>query len=481
MITLLSFSSFTTSAQEKEIHAYIDKKIVRINQLTGEIDKTIIELEIPDNTTLVDLVFDETKEIYYSIANPTNNPRLISIDSTGEYTEVGVFTLNNGTIYSVEAISISNNKVYISASLDGGIDDNDFYSESILEVNVNSAACIFITEIETDRPLPDIDVMTFVNDEIFFFDGAPPNQNFLSFYKFPFENLEQTTTANEIYSDSYIPIADFTYMDDQIYFTATYTLYSFNIYDNTVTSIGTTHNSNEFNSSIVSGLTTVSTCQKPKIAFDKDKEFCLGNTYTLDASYPDSEYLWQDGSTSSSLQIAESGVYSVRVTNECGTSQDSIHVNFLDIPNVDLGEDKVVCPGYILTYQNAKDVSNYRWSNGLEDSVIVIKSPGIYTLTVENTCGVYSDSINISFPDLKNLFIPNIITPNNDDKNEYFVVDERILGSEIQIYNRYGRLVYENISYKNEWTGHNLSDATYYYRIKSKCGEVIKGWIEIRR
>lgn len=617
---LLNLAFFNSFAQDKVIHGFIDNKIVIINQETGSIEEVILDLEIPDNITLVDLVYDETEELYYCIGNPTNNPKLISISKVGEFTEIGVFNLNNGTIYSAEAISINNSIVYISASLNGGTNNNDFYSESLLEVNTNNAECTFITEIETNRPLPDIDVMTFVENELYFFDGAPPSQNFLSFYKFSFLNLSETTSnIEEIFSQSYLPITDFTYFQDQIYFIANFRLYSFNIIENSLTIIGTTHSSFEFNNKLISGITSVPKCQRPVISFDTERAFCEGNTYFLDATYPNSDYLWQDGSTTSSIEVTGNGIYSVIVTNECGSTEDSIEIDFtrepkvdlgidrvvcsgyiltperynnaknfrwsngvedssivisesgiyaltvenecgtaidsvsitienepsiylgedrfvcpgyiltyensnnatsfiwsngvqdssiviyesgtytltvenncgthsesvnitiLNEPIVELGEDRIVCPGYILSYKKPSNATNFRWSNDIDDTAIIINKSGIYALTIENKCGTASDSVNIIIPNLKDLFIPNIITPNNDEINEYFEVDERILGSEIQIYNRYGRLVYENMSYKNEWNGSNLSDATYYYQIKSNCGEIIKGWIEIRR
>lgn len=85
-----------------------------------------------------------------------------------------------------------------------------------------------------------------------------------------------------------------------------------------------------------------------------------------------------------------------------------------------------------------------------------------------------------------NFFIPNVITPNGDGKNDYFV----IVGSEafdridIEIVNRWGNQVYVNRNYKNNWQGENLNEGTYYYTIRLiKGGETTKlsGWVLVKR
>ncbi|MGM0612759.1 MAG: choice-of-anchor L domain-containing protein [Bacteroidota bacterium] len=64
-----------------------------------------------------------------------------------------------------------------------------------------------------------------------------------------------------------------------------------------------------------------------------------------------------------------------------------------------------------------------------------------------------------------NITIPNIITPNGDGKNDVFEIEniEKLKGSNLIIYNRWGKKVYEQSNYKNDWDGDNLADGVYYY------------------
>jgi hypothetical protein len=440
-LLLLILTNITALGQEQVIHGYIDKKIVKINHVTGKIDSTLFEVDIPDNTQLVDLVYDKTNRLYYSIANPTDSPTLITISEEGEYNQVGAFTINNGTIYSAESLSHNKNKFYIAASLNGALSQNDFYSESLLEVNIENANCIFVTEILTDKSFPDIGVMTFVEDKIFFFDGSRPGLNFLSFCDFFLEQIQASTTPRELFSNTYLPISDFIYLDGYIYFTENYTFYSFDVSGKILKAISNIHNSNQFNSNIISGLTLAPGCLAPIVKLSSNQTLCFGDTNTIDAYFPNATYLWQDGSAFETLQVKESGTYSVVVSNGCGSSTDSVQVKFFDYPTINLGQDRVVCPGEILTFKHSSNVNNFKWGDGSTDSAIVIREAGIYSLTVANVCATVSDSVTITFPEMNNLFIPDIITANNDEKNEYFMIDQKIIGSDITIFNRSGKLV----------------------------------------
>jgi gliding motility-associated-like protein len=75
--------------------------------------------------------------------------------------------------------------------------------------------------------------------------------------------------------------------------------------------------------------------------------------------------------------------------------------------------------------------------------------------------------------------VPNVITPNGDGKNDTFEI--RNLGESIslQIYNRWGKLVWASADYQNDWTGRELAQGTYFYRIASNrgCSPQQTGWV----
>ncbi len=87
-------------------------------------------------------------------------------------------------------------------------------------------------------------------------------------------------------------------------------------------------------------------------------------------------------------------------------------------------------------------------------------------------------------------FIPNLITPNNDGKNDVLFITcaEANPDNEIMIFNRWGDKVYQTEYYRNDWYGtyqnKNLPAGTYYYIFtvdKNGSQEPVTGYFTILR
>lgn len=83
--------------------------------------------------------------------------------------------------------------------------------------------------------------------------------------------------------------------------------------------------------------------------------------------------------------------------------------------------------------------------------------------------------------------IPNVITPNQDGKNDHFQIVGLWEKSTLYIFNLWGQLVFETEDYKDDWNGtlHNgdaLSNGTYYYHFTSSyTGETYYGTVQLVR
>lgn len=66
--------------------------------------------------------------------------------------------------------------------------------------------------------------------------------------------------------------------------------------------------------------------------------------------------------------------------------------------------------------------------------------------------------------DPKPVVIPNIFTPNGDNQNDLFVIENLMDWQyrELIVMNRWGQVVYENSNYLNDWDGDNLLDGVYF-------------------
>ncbi|SIR41251.1 gliding motility-associated C-terminal domain-containing protein [Pontibacter lucknowensis] len=75
----------------------------------------------------------------------------------------------------------------------------------------------------------------------------------------------------------------------------------------------------------------------------------------------------------------------------------------------------------------------------------------------------------------------NVITPNGDGKNEYFVLDPALAGAKLQVYSRWGSKVYESSNYNNDWSGNGLPEAVYHWVVTHDCSGTLKGTVTIIR
>lgn len=110
----------------------------------------------------------------------------------------------------------------------------------------------------------------------------------------------------------------------------------------------------------------------------------------------------------------------------------------------------------------------------------------VFRWTVTNgVCPPVSDLVIIK---VINLLIPTLITPNQDNRNDYFILRglETLGRTELVIFDRRGLKVYENMDYDNSWEGldynsNPLPDDTYFYVLKAANGVSLSGYIVIRR
>ncbi|WP_407265436.1 Ig-like domain-containing protein [Tenacibaculum maritimum] len=124
----------------------------------------------------------------------------------------------------------------------------------------------------------------------------------------------------------------------------------------------------------------------------------------------------------------------------------------------------------------------------------------VYTLTVthpDNICGsvAHSATLNVTLGD-PDITIYNELTPNGDGDNDTFYIDaiNKYPNNSLEIYNRWGNLVYSKKGYDNTFEGIsngrvNISEGsklpagTYFYVLDlGKVGkEPLKGWLYINR
>jgi len=110
-----------------------------------------------------------------------------------------------------------------------------------------------------------------------------------------------------------------------------------------------------------------------------------------------------------------------------------------------------------------------------------LKTSGDYSLEIKKDEISYNVNLSLKNQECeKELFIPNVITPNGDGKNDTFKIKGFSMGKwSLEIYNRWGNLVYQNPEYKDEWQG-EYTVGIYYYSLKSNVSNrTFKGFIHV--
>ncbi len=83
-----------------------------------------------------------------------------------------------------------------------------------------------------------------------------------------------------------------------------------------------------------------------------------------------------------------------------------------------------------------------------------------------------------------NLFIPNLLTPNGDGINDYWVIPALTECEDVQvaIFTAQGKRVYTNNHYHGEFSGSDLAEGSYYYQIVVNSAQIKRrGVLVIRK
>ena len=281
---------------------------------------------------------------------------------------------------------------------------------------------------------------------------------------------------------------------------------------------------------------------------------CSNEPIDLHASIQDGngEYniIWEDGKSGSYLSqenITVSGINKtvlfmpepvgfteslpvyLTVIDTCGTVvRDTIYINYPFIEPLKAGFNPLIdhCPTEPIvlnaSVQNGQSDFVYGWAisrgafgDGADptaDRIHVVPAAGMneYTLSVSDYCGrmgtdyqyiigegdlfrsgfdIYKDSLRV----IKLDNIMNVITPNGDNKNDYFMVEgvHEFEDSRLEVYDRWGRMIYSTDNYRaglengkpdDVFDADGFADGTYFYVINVNSGECVQsGTIEVLR
>ncbi len=194
----------------------------------------------------------------------------------------------------------------------------------------------------------------------------------------------------------------------------------------------------------------------PDVNLGSDTTLCNHAVLQLNVANPNSNYVWQNGSTSSSYTVNSPGTYFVTTVNQYACSNaDTVVIRFLQTPVVTLGNDTFICPAntFLLTALVNTEV-DFNWQDGSHSASFNVSDTGIFTVTVNNICGIAQQTIVVR-KGLCQLQIPNSFSPNDDLLNDVFRMryPYAIENFQMIIYNRFGQKIFTSYNITKGWDG----------------------------
>lgn len=196
--------------------------------------------------------------------------------------------------------------------------------------------------------------------------------------------------------------------------------------------------------------------------------------------------------------------YKVRGQSACGdTVESSAHHNIvLAEPVVDEHTGiNIAWNGYVGWEKGVKAYEIYRRLDEQDDFTFLQSVDDLKETTLSNITDGFEHCFyvkalshdNDEYYSLSNevcltfdhpIFIPNVITPNGDGINEYFEISmiELYPENELIIFNRHGKIVYQEKDYRNKWNAPGLSAGSYFYHfITRQNKKSFRGWVQVLR
>lgn len=212
-----------------------------------------------------------------------------------------------------------------------------------------------------------------------------------------------------------------------------------------------------------------------------DSLSCTGEPIQLNAFPTDAQIVWSDSTAGDNFLADKSGKYKARISLDGCTVEDSMDIVITDVRQ-DLGRDTFLCMEAQQPFElraHVPALASVRWSTGSEEPSILAVDSGLYWVEVTDNGCVGTDSIVIGMEYCTcPIFVPNAFSPNQDGLNDFFrpaiPSSCNISGYALQVFNRWGTLIYAGYSSGMGWDGTirgQPADAgTYFYRLELEAG-----------
>lgn len=147
----------------------------------------------------------------------------------------------------------------------------------------------------------------------------------------------------------------------------------------------------------------------PEISSNK-AVLCNNETATLVATNCNGNLLWNNGMTTSTIQVSQAGNYTVTCNNICGATGSQPFVisnnSIIIVPPTITTNKASICNNEIATLSSTGCLGNVVWSNGATGISAQVSKGGIYTALCQNDCGTSANSNILTITQLSSQCTP---------------------------------------------------------------------------
>ncbi|GAB2819940.1 PKD domain-containing protein [Ferruginibacter profundus] len=160
----------------------------------------------------------------------------------------------------------------------------------------------------------------------------------------------------------------------------------------------------------VEAVNTISGCKKrdsinvvftaaPVFTLGPDAAICAGDSLTLNATVANaSSYLWNTGATAATIKAFQAGLYWCEVSKGSCSYRDSLIITAVKpSPVVNLGADKTVCEGVVVTLNATYPGATYLWQDGNTNALYPVSQQGTYIVKLDLNGCKKSDTVIINY------------------------------------------------------------------------------------
>lgn len=198
--------------------------------------------------------------------------------------------------------------------------------------------------------------------------------------------------------------------------------------------------------------------------------------------------------TSVSHTYAKAGQYEVRLScNEENCEENAFETVVLVsqpkllAPEFEIEKRYLGCSSAELYFINQSlNAEGYYWDfgDGYQSTEVnpthTFEKPGTYTVklkAIQDKCyREVSQEVVV-----EDFLVPTLITSNEDGRNDAFKISGLEPGSGLELYDRWGKKIFETDNYQNDWRPTKIQPGTYFFNIRFQNEAHCNGWVQVSK